>query len=225
MEKNTQEVTPRMFLEMFRQKQNAEAPRGWFGRVLHGRTNDEFRYLSNDPHCRIVTALGPDGLGRLIGLPGKEVLKTVGDTPTDIQKLVNAGYYFRLAYFQDKPSIQLATWEEVAVLASVIYPETINAFDRHLNELRAIPFEIWQKVGRFDWNEVRRLGPDDPRFMTYERFLQSTQTAYNLRRLLFEIGLDETFTGDGYANGVKSYVMPNVRLEVLGQHDMLPVPI
>src|SRR3989339_903120 len=147
-------VNVRLFMEGFRRKLATGYPMGWCGRILYGQTNHSFKHLSNEPNRRIVTVVGSDGLVRMTGLSGRDMLALVGYTAGQIDDLINASNYFRLLVFQRNPAIRLAAWDEVADLVSQIYPETTKAFAWHINELYSISFNIWLKATEFDWAEV-----------------------------------------------------------------------
>ncbi len=104
-----------------------------------------------------------------------------------------------------------------------ISPEISDDIDTSLDELKITPFtELEARMG-YAFAEVRKAGPNDPRYMSYDRFLASPRTAADVRAFLhFSVHLRELFGGDVYTydengeRGVEEFCVPTLPLSQRG---------
>jgi len=194
-----------------------------FGKIMRGKTPAEFLKLASEQDRELAMVMGDDGLQKIAGLEGRDLLRAIGYTDEYIDHLIAAGNSFKLVTFEAGGKIiKPANWAGVAAAVSEIYPGTINAWLRYLKVLRQRPFAEWQRTAGYSFATVDKNGRSDLHFVTYERFLASHQTALDLRAFLyFTVRLTDLFTGNGFTANeqgerqVAEYIMPNLPLDQL----------
>ena len=155
---------------------------GLCGRIIRGQKSEDFKTLTDDPNRKLVMLMGPDGLESLLGKTGYDMLVEIGYEPDYIVRKVEEGNQFKLVVFAEGGAAQLATWDNVALVAGDVYPEVAPFLRRYLTALEDTPFSEIERQAGFDFSEVDKAGPDDPRFMTYERFKRSTGSLIPTKR-------------------------------------------
>lgn len=205
---------------------------GLCGRVIRGKKPADYDHLTDDPNRKIVMLMGPDGLEQLPGNSGYDALRLLGYTTEHIASRVNAGYKFKLAVFQEGREARPATWDNVTALAGATYPDTQRALERHLDNLKTVPFTDIENAAGFSFAEVDHNGINDPRYMTHERFMQSRQDLIATRAFhYFTLHLRELYSGDGYTydhngkRGVMEYIILNKPIHELGKHALINVDV
>jgi hypothetical protein len=193
-----------------------------FGRIIRGRTEEDFAMLSDDPFRRVVMLFGDDGIERMGELPPYEQLITVGYSPEYIRELVTAGYTFRLITFPESNVVEVlpGTWDNIIpiIRKAHIYVEHL-VHPTHIELCKRTPFTTFERTAGYSFNDIRRAGKRDPRYMTSERFSRSEPSALNLRLFLYcSLHLRELYSGDGFTwidentRGVREYFMRNMRI-------------
>lgn len=198
------------------------ASQSCYGRILRGRTPDDFRTLTDLPERKLVMVMGRDGLAQLAGKTGWQCLQLIGYRMEYIVHKLAAGYQFKLATWLGSSLSTVATWNRVAAVVSATYPETTKAWRQHLPTLEHTAFTEWHRQSGFDWSVVDEAGRSHPQFVTIERFVASRQTALDLRAFLyFTVQLRDLFSGTGHTvtedghDGVKEYIIPTAPLASL----------
>ncbi len=225
-------MTPREFVELLRSGKAAGGPiQGLCGRLIRGKTPDDFRTLSNDPTRQLVLLIDSDGLADLVGKTGYEMLRGIGYEHVDIDtEVTHNGNRFQLVVFPEG-SVKLGHWRNIIAEASAAYPEAAAALAKWENDLARLSVDVlgWDDLqARFseleaehldsvrhlpdfgnvsDWNDVRRAGSSHPGYMTTERLLRSSQTLADVRAwAFFTLHLRRLYGGNGYtydATGAK----------------------
>lgn len=215
------------FLQAWQTGQPFVVPSTLRGRILHGQKPEDFFTLSDSPNRLLVMMMGADGLQALLGKSGFEMLVLLGSKPEYIVEKLRQGHTFKLAVFERGGNLP-ATWNNVARLVTILYPETLLAFSRHIRALKVTPFEEWQRQLDFSFLEVQLQGEIDPRFMTYDRFLKSGRSVLDLRRFLYHmVHLNDLFSGDGFTKtftgekGVREFLVINQPLLQLGKYRLV----
>ncbi len=91
------------------------------GRILRGKTPNDFNTLSDKPDRKIVFFLDSASLNELIGLTGIEILMQIGYDPDYITHLKEDGTVFKLSVFP-RELFKLGNWDNLLDLASEFYP-------------------------------------------------------------------------------------------------------
>lgn len=204
------------------------------GRILHGRTAQDFRTLTDKPGRRTrVMTLGPDGLEALLGRDHLEMLtKVVCYTDTYIRRLVvDQEEMFKLVVFSvgtdDAPE---ATWDNVVQVVTHDFPQLSGKLFAALPGLKSMTFSELQEQAGFNFADADQEG--HPSFMTGERLAVCAGSPGEVRAFLYHIQhLRELFSGDGYTytqageRVVKEYMAPNQPLSRLGEHLLIDLTI
>lgn len=195
---------------------------GLLGRVIRGKTSQDFATLSEDPDRKLILLTDPNGLASLPGVPGFSILIRIGWEPSYAIQKIQDGYKVKLVVFREGGPARLATWDGVLEVVCRAYPDIADRMHRHFPTLQSTPFDAIEKDYGHDMSEVDHDGKQHSAFMTYERYLLSADTATNARAFLyFTVHLREQYMGDGYTyddkgvRGMKEYMAPNCRLEEL----------
>lgn len=206
---------------------------GLCGRIIRGTKPEDFLTLTDDPDRKLVMLMGPDGLEKIVGKTDYEALVEIGYEPNYIvRKVVDEGNQFKLVVFAEGGEAQLATWNNVAAIVAAAYPEAAQYLYRDLDALKVTPFADIERAAGFNFAEVDKAGPQDGRFMTFERFKKSGGGLVAARAFLyFAVHLRELFSGDGYTydafgnRGLMEYIVPNKPLNELGDYDLINMDV
>jgi hypothetical protein len=192
---------------------------GICGRIIRGIKPEDFETLTDDPDRKLVMLLGPDGLQSLLGKTGEEMLIEIGYEKDYIKRKVDEGNSFKLVIFPEGDEAGKAYWFEVLRFVSKAYPAIRKRIQKYLVQLRLSSFEKFEKEAGFIFSEVDKIGKEDDRFMTYDRYINSEDTLLNLRSFLyFTVHLRELFTGNGYTKtydgkkGLSEYIAENKKI-------------
>ncbi|MGZ3842312.1 MAG: hypothetical protein ACXVCA_09510 [Bdellovibrio sp.] len=179
---------------------NCPSVHGLFGRVLRGRTKNDFDNLSDDPNRKIIFLMDTQGLQSIRGLSTPEILKQIGYTPEYIQNLVEKHYQFKLVVFKEFPEAMPATWENVLVLINQIYPLEIGSMiANQLPNLKTINFGEIEAQAPSKFKEIHELGPSNSDYIDDNRLLASKGELWKVRAFLYnQLRLTELFSGNGY---------------------------
>lgn len=206
--------------------------RGICGRVTKGRTEDDFRLLSDEPNKRLSWVVGPDGLERLCGKSPRDIMLAIGkDTPW-LRRTLDEGYRFRLCLFPEVQARQ-ATWDGVFELVRDTFPEAWPKVAPHIHLLPKYTLEeVQERFTEFDICASFLEGRDHHHYMTLERYLESSGTLGHTRAFLYhEIGLTHLFHGDGFTRtedgqvGLREYLVPNRPLSSFSKYRTVELPL
>lgn len=199
------------------------------GRILRGSSETDFKHLSPDPNRRVVMLLGSQGMHDLIGLRLNDALKFIGYSESDIRQHSNK--MFCIFVGQPGTNLKPATWDNLIEIAALMYPEVAAKLTRNLEALKTHELATLERLAGFSFSEVEMIGPEDPRYMTAERFAKSSGNPYEARLFLFcSLQCRELFAGDGFTRrpdgsiGTEEYVAPNKPLWQLGPHALISFP-
>jgi nicotinamidase-related amidase len=206
---------------------------GLAGRIIRGTKPADFETLSDDPTRKLVMLMGPDGLQKLIGKTGYEMLIEIGyEKDYIIRKVRDEGCKFKLVVFGEGGPAKFATWGNVVDAVSVVYPDIAPKLRKRLSELQSTTFDAIERVAGFDFSAVDAVGPTDLRYMTTERFRAAAGTLVDARAFLyFTVHLRELYTGNGYTQtangqrGMMEYIVPNLPLDQLGEYEIVDLDI
>ena len=205
---------------------------GLCGRIIRGKKPADFLTLTDDPDRKLVLLMGPDGLEKLLGKSGYDMLVEIGYETAYIDRKVAEGNQFKLIVFPEGGPAKLATWVNVIDVVCDVYPSIAAKLNRHRDSLAKVPFGEIERLAGFDFSVADKAGPTDPRYMTEERFRQSAGTLVDARAFLyFTVHLRELFSGDGYTytadgrQGLMEYIVPNVPIADLGPHEIIDLTI
>jgi len=95
-----------------------------YGRIIRGTKEKDFETLSDDQDRKIVFLINSDGLKKIIGKTGYEILTLLAYEEDYLIHKVNEGNKFKLAVFSKQESTQIATWDNLFHMLYIIYPET-----------------------------------------------------------------------------------------------------
>src|SRR3989339_118581 len=210
---------------------------GIVGRLLRGKTLADFETLTDDPQRRKVVMLtDSEGMEKLTGQTGYQICRTVGwDEDFTEDQIVRQGKQAKLVAFEEGGEVVPATWDAVANVIRQAYPLVHSKFMRQLRELRRLRTQDFKRIedaSGFNWAEVDKAGSGDPRYMTYERYQNATDTVWAARAFLyFTLYLKELYMGDGYTydrggnRGVKEYLVVNKPLRELGNYVLIDIDV
>lgn len=211
---------------------------GLYGRLIRGRAGrpDDFEMLSLDADRRIVMLLGSDGLGRLLGLSGFEMLMAVGATEQHIRWHIGVGDSYKLVVFRSRREWPLADWDGALKVAGMVYPGLAEVLAGYARALKLTPFAQIEEDSGLSFHDIDVAGPEDPHFMTAERLLAIARTgrptlAQVRAFLYFTMRLREYYAGDGYtadvsgSRGMKEYFALNTPLNLLGKYAIMDVDV
>ena len=206
---------------------------GLCGRIIRGTRPEDFLTLTDDPSRKLVMLMGPDGLEKLPGKTGYEMLIEIGYAADYItRKVVDEGNAFKLVVFPEGGPAKLATWDNVIDIVSATYPATASKLEQQRNALKVTPFDAIERQAGFSFAEVDKAGGTDPRFMTEERFVASGGSLWEARAFLHHsIHLRELFSGDGWTyttageRGLMEYIVPNRPIAELGESRLIEIPV
>lgn len=206
--------------------------KGLCGRILRGKTSIDFTTLTDDPNRKIVMLMGPDGLLLLLGKSGYEMLSSIGYTSTYMTQKISEGTKFKLVVFPESRKAKPATWINVINMVSEAYPQIAIDLHHQISQLQSSSFDEIQDSSGYSFAEVDKNGPSDSRFMTLERYLNSTRQLTDTRAFLyFSVYLKELFSGNGYTystngqRGMQEYVTLNQPTADLGKHILLDLSL
>ncbi len=213
-------------------RKNLNPITGICGRVLRGKSPKDFETLTNDPQRKIVMLMGADGLEKLLGKSGYEALITIGYMLDYIEYKVKNGFQFKLVIFHEGEKAKLATWDDVALMVSQIYPKAKSKIYHQLEKVKLTKFSEIERVANRKFNIIDKIGPEDKDFITYERLNNSEGTLIDVRAFFYHtVHLRELFSGDGFTydangeRGLREYVAPNCKLEELGEYNLIDMTI
>lgn len=213
-------------------RKNLNPITGIYGRILRGKSSNDFETLSDDPQRKIIMLMGADGLEKLLGKSGYEALITIGYMLDYIEYKIKSGFQFKLVIFHEGEIAKLATWDDVALMVSQIYPQAKTKIYHQLQKLKLTTFSEIEGVANRKFNIIDKKGPEDKNFMTYERFKNSKGTLIDVRAFFYHtVHLRELFSGDGFTydsngeRGLKEYIAPNCKLEELEEYNLINMMI
>lgn len=209
---------------------NTQELEGLHGRIIRGTHSDHFKYLNSDQNRKLAFLIGSDGLTMLKDKNGHEILVAIGYPLEYIEQIANQGNQFKLVLFSEHNGAQIATWHNLLHQAAEAYPDIADDLLRHQKSLEVLPFEHYENAAGYQFRDVEKVGKSDPRFMTYERYLNSSRSLLDTRAFLFfTLRLNELYSGDGYTydyegnRGLKEYIVPNQALEDFEDYLLLDI--
>ena len=205
---------------------------GLCGRIIRGKKPADFTTLTDDPNRELVMLMGPDGLTKIMGKSGYEMLVAIGYEPEYLEHKVQEGNQFKLVVFPEGGAAKLATWDNVVEVVSSVYPDVASKLRRFLPSFKSQSFSQIEQNAGFRFLDVEKAGKNDYRFMTYDRFRLSQGNLWEARAFLyFTIHLRELFSGDGYTydsqgnKGMMEYIVPNKPITELGDHRIVDIAV
>jgi hypothetical protein len=225
-------MTPEEYVELFQKGQKVKV-KGLFGRVLHGFSNSNFESLSENSERRIVMMLGVDGLEKILGKSGYEILIELGYLPEIIKTQVELGIKFKLFLTPSFGGFKLANWDNVIEMVSIAYFYAGPRLRAVLPQLKKLEYSQIETLLGYSLGKVFKNGRGDSRFMTYNRYMKAEPTVGNARAFLYHsCFLYELFTGNGYTKlhgngqrGIKEYVGRNCGLDVFSRHQLVDLNV
>lgn len=204
-----------------------------FGRIIRGKSLDDFGTLTDDPLRKLVMVMGYDELRKIAGKTGRQALVEIGYTASYIDRKVSEGNQFKLVIFSDNMNaFRLANWDGVIEAVSKVYPDVKEYLYRSQRFLERVSFLELEKMAGFKFSEVDAVGSSNKKFMTLERFLRSDGGLVDTRAFLyFTIHLREFFSGDGYTYNergercLKEYIGRNVLVSTLSRCKVINIEI
>ena len=207
------------------------------GRILKGKTSKDFKTLNKyNSQRKTVFIISSLQLKKMIDKSGYQILIDIGYPKDYIQNVKKNKEKFRLILISkeeadNKLKMKLATWDNVIDLMKIVYPDISDRLERHRNGLKNTPYKKIIKMNNGkDFKDVK--GPDDPKFMTYQKYLNSEDTLVNTRAFLFHTeGLNNLYKGDGFTynekgeKGIKEYITKDIEVKKLKNYKYLDLKI
>ena len=224
-------IDPAAYAEMFEGRRGV--PRrfaGVCGRVVRGRSPEEFSKLSFLPGRELAWLTGPDGLRRLIGRTAVEMLKLIGKFDQSwLNAELSKGMRFKLI-IMPQAECRLADWDGVFEMVERHYPDIASKLDRWRESLRDP--SLVREIGAELVSDAAKSNNDHPDHMSAERYLVCDDTAQNARLFLWHsLGMNEQYVGDGYTAALSSkfrldeYLTANVPLQAIPGVVTIDLPI
>ncbi len=206
-------MTPQRFIQLLNRGE-VETVKGLHGRIIRGHSDEDFRTLTNDKKRLLVFLTDADGLTNILNHQTTYArLKAVGYDDGHIKRLHDEKTKFRIVVFPEGSSLS-ADWDGMMTACSQVYPETKESCKKYGERFKNTPYTHFEVMAGFSFGDHDK--PEDPRFMTYERWAQSDRNFVDLRRLLYHtIHVREKYRGDGYTEGadgrpnVREFMLPN----------------
>ena len=229
----------------------AGAVNGLIGRILRGKTAEDFETTTNDlerdahghpvldahghvkPKRPLVLLVDANALGDVVGLSGNTyaMLSNVGYSPTDIDHYAKEGLDWKLVVFEDNGTslATLATWDNVINLAQRLFPMTSMTIEAQRRALKDHNFrDIVRLSGESVWMP---RASNEPGFMSPEALTRTSGSLVDVRRFFFDtLQLRELYRGDGWTynsagvRGVPEYVVPTTPLAGIGKYELIDLP-
>jgi len=192
-------------------------------RVLRGKTDADFKSLSDDPNRKLIFLIGEDGLAAFNGLSDREKLEKIGYTNDYVQHLKREGYKFKLAIFsQASDAAVTSTWPNTVALAERLYPSVATKLEKQLPNLEKVPFQEIQAQAPRKFAQANIEGPKSVDFIDLARLEKSEGKLWQVRAFLYhEAHLTDLYSGDGFTKlengerGLKEYIGINKDLSAL----------
>ena len=160
------------------------------------------------------------------------MLEACGYSTQDIERFVSEGMQFKLVVFSAGHTALLATWDNIAAIASEVYPDLAQDLYVQAKVLRSMPYSELQELAGYDFAKVAARGPEDEQFMTYERYKRSKRTAAHTRAFYeHTLHMRRLFSGDGFTydergnRGVQEYCSLNVPLRTLSGSELTDITV
>jgi hypothetical protein len=154
---------------------------GIFFRVISGDTEEKLAMLHGDPKRKLVFIGDGDRLLELNGKTAWEILMDIGHHPDYARADIEAGMRYKMVVFKKaEEKVEVATWANILKIVGEIYEELKKVFDNQelVDGLMQCDISSIEWMGRFGENgfsKIHNAGKNDseqePRFMTYERYL------------------------------------------------------
>src|SRR5262249_42128258 len=118
--------------------------------------------------------MGPSGLMALCGQFDYAVIESICFPSACIKGKLSEGYKIQLVAF-NRPDgeLRIATWKHSVAVIAAVFPEVADIITAQARALKKASFEDFEREAGFCFADVDALGPDDPRFMTVKRLLES----------------------------------------------------
>ncbi len=215
-------VSPEEYSECFKKGIKGKT-QGLYGRVLRGKSLQDFETLSEDPSRRIVFAVDDSCLESYLCHSTSEILRIVGYTDSYIRHLFDEGFHFRLAIFRAFPGILPATWENVVDLVGQIYGAQVKSIlSGYVPEFKSLSFKKIEGFAPSPFDLVHNAGPSHPEYINENQLLQGSAELWQVRAFLYhKLRLTELFTGTGFtsrsstSSGVPEYLLVNCLVQQL----------
>lgn len=224
-------LSPAEFIQRFQEGKRLredQCLQGLAGRIMWGYTPGAFIWLGYDSadHKPFTTAVGSDALERMIGKSPLDVLMLAGIDLMSIHAWATRGVNYQLVVFpEDSLGRYQATWESLVDRVEASFDkECADIVREHLTAVRTVPFA--QHEARYDAaytsgalraatsNENHKAHMSGDRLRSQGK---NNRPADVRAFLLHELGLAETFTGEGTTgwggSSVSEFSVRNIRLD------------
>jgi hypothetical protein len=204
---------------------------GICGRVLKGKSKEDFEVFSPDKERRIVLLLDAEGLRGLLGLTGWEILMRIGHGKERVLDRMSEGVTYKLAVFPSR-IMQIGTWDQMLDMVAEAYPRAEDIVDAQRAALKSTPYAAIEKMAIEPFFVSNRVGEVSPLFMTEDRLLQTDGSLTAVRAFLYHtLHLYELYSGDGWTydsegtRGAQEFMAPNRRLSQMGTHRLIDLEV
>ena len=140
--------------------------------------------------------------------------------------------------YKEPFTVYPATWEGVAKAIKALYPLVYEDFEKHFDELKLKPIEMFEREAGFKFIESRKAldskDTEAPPYFSYEYLcsLPEPHTSWQVRAFLYcELRLLEMFKGTGVTftsdmeHGVKEYLCPNISVSNFCSNGVEVIPL
>jgi nicotinamidase-related amidase len=213
---------------------------GLSGRIIRGLQPEDFTTLTEAkdiPDRQIVFILGPEELQALIGQTGYDMLSIVG-YEQDYDDKINKGYQFKLIVFPDTKDVaRLGTWDNLLDMIKTIHPNLATDIEKYREDLIATNWDVFEEEFKNNYGvsflDVEKLGEQDFRFMTIQKYFNGYRKLLDFRALIYYsiCHCRKLYQGNGWTfnpklgQNVREYIIPNRRIDTLGEYRMIDLDI
>lgn len=207
-------MTPQEYIDIL-QSGRAAVVEGLFGRIIRGKTPEDFTNLTDDPNRVIVMLTDSAGLASFFSCPThRHMLLKIGHAPDHIERQVTAGKTYQLVVFPATEGM-LGDWDGIFTLTKEAYPSLAPVIEQHAETLRNTSYADLEAAAGYQFKTVDQ--PDNDRFLSFDRLKDiASPTAWQLRAFLYHVlHLREQYSGDGFTyddqgrQGVREYIIRN----------------
>jgi hypothetical protein len=209
---------------------------GLAGRIIRGKTANDFEKLSDDPNRLVVMLTDSDGLAKMFGKSHYDMLITVGHAPAHIESKLKSGCSYKFVVFPEDQAV-VGTWDNLFKIAGEVYPDLMAFCAKYGSELKSLTkfsngsfMREFENQTPFKWMDVDQQGHTD--FMDYQNWNKSQKSLVDLRRLFYHtFHLREFYSGDGFTydefgrRGVKEYFLLNKRISDIHGAEVLDLDV
>ena len=207
------------------------------GRILKGKSPRDFKTLNKyNSNRKTVFIISSQQLKKMLDKSGYQILIDIGYPKDYIQDVKKNKEKFKLILISredadSKLNMKLATWDNVIDLMKSVYPKISDKLEKQREALKKTSYNKIIKM-KDGYDIKKHYKSDDPKFMSYDKYLKSKGTLFETRAFLFHNeALNNLYKGNGYTynekgeRGIKEYITKNINIKKLKNYKFVDFKI